>query len=85
MSEAKEALAVIADPGFGMRDCNDPVLWFTAKTLDGDALIILDANRGCIAIKGFGVYDVKQLAGKACVVRVHEGSVSYLRPLEKSA
>lgn len=75
-----EELATIKDVGIGMRDCNSPVLWFTVEMLHGAALQVFQWEQAAQVIEEFGVYDARNLEGRACVVTVDKGHVIYKGP-----
>ena len=75
----KEELAYITDVGVGMRDCKGPVLWFTVNMLYSSALIIEDWDNAGSIIESDWIHEVKDLEGRACVVRVRNGIVKFVR------
>lgn len=72
-------MAIIEDPGYGLRDNNYPCLWFTVKTINGKSLQVLAGDDADEVIKDSGVYHVKDLAGKACVVNRGQSTLQFLR------
>ena len=66
-----EVLAIMKNVGIGMRDTNNPCLWFDACIDEsGRALQVLSWGTALHVIKESGVYDVKNLEGKACIVDI---------------
>ena len=64
---AEKTMAIMRGVGIGMRDCNEPVLWFAAHTSEGVAsLQIFDWAQAKELIKAYGVHDVRNLEGKPC-------------------
>lgn len=61
-------LGVAKNPGFGMRDCGEPVLWFQIDTLGYSSLQIFGVEEAAKIIKAAKCYDIKELNGKPCVV-----------------
>ncbi len=77
-----EQLAIIKDPGYGLRDRDKPFLWFTVRGLDGEAFMSFfgeDANT--VLISG-AVFNVPALNNRACVVRRDRGVVHFVRFLD---
>ena len=66
-----EVLAIMKNVGIGMRDTNNPCLWFDACIDEsGRALQVLSWKEAQQVIKESDVYDVKNLEGKACIVDI---------------
>ena len=76
----ENCLGIVRDVGFGMRDGNQPILWFTAETLDVSLFLIFNLENAGRVIKEAGVYDIKNLEGKSCIMEC-EGTypVRFLR------
>jgi hypothetical protein len=74
-----EELAIIADPGYGLRDRNKPMLWFTVRMLCGEALQAFHQPRADEILTSGDVTDVKHLAGRPCVVSRTGDGVSFVR------
>lgn len=79
MNKMHEELAIIKDVGYGNRDVGSPVLWFTVTFLNGGSLQILQGEDAYNLIKESGVYDVKSLEGKACVISTDGYRVEFVR------
>ncbi len=69
------------DVGIGMRDGCGPCLWFTSYISEGGAALqILSWEEANKVIKDTGVYDVKNLEGRACIVDVSKvGLIQFVR------
>ena len=78
-----EELAVIRGADIGTRDCGRPVLWFETEILNGGALQVMDWEEAGKLIKAAGVYSVKYLNGCSCVVEIDDGSVRFVRLVER--
>ena len=74
-----EELAIIKNVGFGMRDMNKPVLWFTVETLYYNSLLFFTGNDILDFIKKANVYDCKDINGRTCIVETNEGTLKFLR------
>ena len=74
-----EELAIVKGVGFGMRDCNSPVLWFGVETLHGGSLQVFNMKDAERVIQAAGCYDVKNLEGRACVVETKNGMQTFAR------
>lgn len=75
----KQELARIEEPGYGLRDNDQPCLWFKVNMITGCSLQVFFGDEADKVITTAGVYDVKDLAGKACVVRRDHGRVEFVR------
>ena len=74
-----EELATVKGVGFGMRDCNRPVLWFGVETLHGGSLQVFNMKDAERVIQDAGCYDVKNLEGRSCVVETKNGVQAFAR------
>jgi hypothetical protein len=63
-----EELGIIRKPGYGMRDANDPILWFEVNTLGGTSLQVMRQPEADAFIRAAGVYDVRHLEGRPVVI-----------------
>ena len=80
MSNPDEQLAIIKSVGYGIRDTGKPCLWF--DTMFGDnsgALQVFFGSAADKIIVDAHVYDVHNLEGKACWIRIEAGTVTFLR------
>lgn len=66
--EPVEQLGIVKNVGFGMRDCNEPVMWFDIRTLACGALMVFNLADARRFVEEAGCYDIKELEGCACVV-----------------
>jgi hypothetical protein len=72
-------MAIMKGVCFGMRDCNKPVLFFSTYISEGSAALqVLDVISACKLISDYGVYDIKNLEGKACWVNADDSTITYL-------
>lgn len=74
-----EELGIISGAGFGMRDANEPMLWFDVRTLRGGSLQCFCGNDIFRIISESAVYDVHDLNRKPCVVTVDGGLMAFVR------
>ena len=75
-----EQLAIIRKVGFGNRDIGRPCLWFgTYISEAGTALQVFVEDDALALIKQMGVYDIKELEGRACWVEVTTGTIKFKR------
>ena len=75
-----EVLAIIKDVNIGMRDCNEPVLWFTTHTSEcSAALQVFNWVEAGKLIKDAKVYSVNNLEGKACFVEKDGWLLKFIR------
>lgn len=72
-----EELAIVKGVGFGMRDCNAPVLWFGVETLNGGSLQVFNLDEAGKLIEGAACYDIKSLEGRACIVAKVNGMMRF--------
>lgn len=63
-----EQLGVVTGVGFGMRNGNEPALWFSIEILEGHSLQIFNLESAGKLIKESKVYDIRNLEGKPCIV-----------------
>lgn len=83
MSETRK-LAVMRNVGFGVRDTNHAMLWFTADTMDNRAsLQCLDAVEAVALIEKLGITDVKYFEGRHCWVEENGNTVKVVEYCEK--
>lgn len=78
---ADEQMAIIRDPGYGMRDfANGPGLWFTVHLSDHSAALQCFHGEAAerIFIKG-QIYNVADLHNRACYVRCDGTLVEFVR------
>ena len=81
-----EQMAIIRKPGFGMRDMNEPGLWFDIYTSDNSAALqVFHGDAALDVIRAYGVYDVKDLEGKPCLVEAAHGMMRYVRAMKAGA
>ena len=74
----KEQLAIIQGVGVGLRDTNQPVLWWSAHTGDaGSALHVFGWDEAADIIRDYGVREVHELNGKPCWVEIDAGNMTY--------
>ena len=72
-------LAIIKGVGVGMRDCHNPVLWFSVYIGEGvGALIVLDWQRAERLIKTHGIHEVRDLEGQPCWVNCDQNKISFI-------
>ncbi len=75
-----EFLAVIRGVGYGNRDVGKPCLWFTTYISETTgALHVFTGDEANQFIRSSGVYDIRDLDGKACIVRVGETKIEFVR------
>lgn len=74
-----EVLAVIRNPGIGMRDLDEPGLWFDTYTDESRAALqVLDWVRAKEVMR-FVNRNVSELEGKVCWVHTDGTVMKYLR------
>lgn len=72
-------MAVIKDPGIGMRDVDEPVLWFDTYTSEGiGALQVLDWDRAYRVMRGVR-RSISELEGRACWVETDGTTMKFIR------
>ena len=64
-----EELGVITEVGFGMRDCNSPVLWMSIALYAGGFLSVMNSAEACKFIMANDIYDISELKGRAVRVK----------------
>lgn len=74
-----EQLAIIREVGYGCRDIGQPCLFFTVKTENYCSLQILNEQEAGDLIKESGVYDVKELEGKPCIINRDNHLIKFVR------
>ena len=80
MSEPKEVMAIIQGVGVGLRDTNNPVLWWSVHTDSiGSALHVFNWETAFDIIKAYGVGEVHSLNGKPCWVEVEGNTMRFKR------
>lgn len=67
-----EELAIIRDIDFGCRDIGRPCIWFVMDVIDGGALHVSVEQDALDLVKGAGVYSIKELNGRPCIVEVSQ-------------
>jgi len=78
-----EQMAIMRGVQIGMRDCDEPVLWFNSKLSEGTgALQVLSWSEAKLLIKDAGVYKVSDLEGRACLVESDKNKVLFIRVLD---
>ena len=71
-------MAIIQGVGVGLRDVNNPVLWWTVHTSEGSAALhVFDWDTAYKIIKDYDVREVHELNGKPCWVEVDAGNMLY--------
>ena len=76
---AGKVLAIMRGVGFGVRDTNRAMLWFTAYEDESSAsLQCIPALLAIDLLEKHGVTDVKTLEGKPCWVRRENGYVKFV-------
>lgn len=77
---AEEVMGIIKDAHYGLRDTNQPVLWFTVYTSENSAsLQVFGQPEADAIIARAQAHDVRDLNGKPCWVRKNGGLVEFLR------
>ena len=75
----EKRMAIISEVGIGLRDVGRPVLWFTVHLDESSAALQVKGwEETAEIIKDHGVYDVKNLNGKACWVEEDQRIIRYL-------
>lgn len=81
-----EQLAIIRKPGYGMRDLYQPGLFFDVYLSESSAALqVFSQPEANEVIQDHGVYDVKDLEGRACWVESDNGTIRYLRAAKMGA
>ena len=79
-----EQTAFIKDVGFGCRDVGQPCLFFSTYIEESvGALQILTGDEALEVIRESGVYDVKDLEGRPCIVDTTQGTMIVFKRLWK--
>jgi hypothetical protein len=79
-------LGIISEVGFGLRDLNEPVLWWTVHTDEHwAALQVFHIDQAAQIIKDYGVRDVRDLDGKPVWVEKDAGLVKFARAWTRKA
>lgn len=73
--ENEEELAIIKNPGYGLRDTNYPCLFFEVCGEGWGSLQTFRGERAQEIITEAGVYDVKNLEGKPCIITINKDRV----------
>lgn len=74
---SRRVMAIISGVGFGMRDCDAPVLWFSVSMDESSgALQVLGLNEAVKLIEAYRAHDVRDLNGKPIWVKVDGNSVT---------
>jgi hypothetical protein len=68
-----QELARIKDVGFGMKDANSPLLWFTAQSLSGESLQGFFERDALKFIKDNDISNIKYLEGAVCIIETDNG------------
>ncbi len=77
---ATEEMAIIdGDVHFGPRDVGRPVLWFSTKSMNGGTLQVIEMSEIPTFLEEAGVRDIKELSGRAVVLSVDKGRVTFDR------
>jgi hypothetical protein len=79
MREEVEELALISNPGFGLRDTNRPMLWFSVQGLSTDALLCFRGVDALDFVQLHSITDITKLSGKVCVIRSCDNLISFVR------
>ena len=75
-------MAIINEVGIGIRDLEEPVLWFTVTLMSGVcALQVFDWQQAAEIIKAYSLYEVHSLKGKPCRVEKGDGKIKYIGPV----
>lgn len=80
--EKVEELGIIQNVQCGMRDVGQPIMWFTARTLQGDSLQILSWDKAAKLIEDAGVYSINDLNGQGVVLLTDGMLCTYSRFLK---
>jgi hypothetical protein len=73
-------LAIVRDPGYGMRDAHRPVLWFDVRFGEASgALQIFSQPEADKIIEDFGVRDVADLDGRPCFIEFDGMTVKFIK------
>jgi len=75
-----EELGIIVDIHVGMRDVNEPVLWFSIRTLHGGSLQVMNWDSAEKFIREWNCKRIEDVNGKPCVVTREGTLLQYLRP-----
>lgn len=77
---SKQELAVIKDAQVGMRDLNEPLMWFDVELLDGEILLVFDWEKAKQILVEAQVYAVYNLKGQSIVIeRTPGGIVNFVK------
>ena len=71
-------MAIIQGVGVGLRDTNQPILWWSVHTgNNGSALLIFDWATAADIIRDYDVREIHSLNGKPCWVEVSNNTIVY--------
>lgn len=70
-------LAKIKGINVGMRDCNQPVIWFEVVSLSGNSIQVIDNISGFI--KNAGCYKLSDLEGELCVIETDDLTQKFIK------
>jgi len=75
-----EQVAIARGVRFGCRDVGRPVLWFETYIDEGiGALQVIEGDEALRIVQATGVYDIKELDGRACQVTVDRNTIKFVR------
>ncbi len=74
-----EELGIVKNVKIGMRDCENPVMWFDVETLSGMSFLIFDLTQTGELIKQAQVYNIQGLEGRTCVVETEGRIMKWVR------
>ena len=80
---SREEMAIITNVGLGCRGEKYPMLWFIVNVVDGSgALQTFSMKEAEKIIMDAGVYDVKDLEGKPCLVINDDNTIRFVKVLK---
>lgn len=75
----EKQLAIMKNVGYGCRDTGRPCLFFSTYISEGSAALqVLFGKDADKAITDAGVYDIKDLEGRACWVKAGVHNITFL-------